>query len=62
MIKALKEYNNEVMKPALRWTGRHWKGFLLYILLIYIAPALFVTWHNHKNFKETYESENEEES
>ena len=25
MIKALKEYNNEVMKPALRWTGRHWK-------------------------------------
>ena len=31
MIKALKEYNNEVMKPALRWTGRHWKGLLLYI-------------------------------
>ena len=31
MIKALKKYKDEVLKPEIAWLKRYWIGFLVYI-------------------------------
>lgn len=42
MFKALKEYNEMVMKPSIKWTKRHWKGYSIYCLVVYAISFAYV--------------------
>lgn len=50
MFKALKEYNEMVMKPSNEWMKRHWKGYSIFLLASFMAgfvsPAIYerVIW------------------
>lgn len=36
MIKAIKDYWNMIMKPNSKWVSIHWKGYVIFNLLIYL--------------------------
>lgn len=44
MKNALKEYWFEVWLPSCKWIGRHWKGYTLFILMIFFVDFLYVAW------------------
>lgn len=41
MFKALKEYNEMVMKPSTKWLKRHWKGYSIFLLATCAAPVIY---------------------
>ena len=53
MEKAMEDYNETCLKPSLRWVERHWKGYTLFVVVIYaVAYGLGVAysrWENGKN-------------
>ena len=42
MIKALKEYYNEVMLPAWGWLKRHYIGYVIFTIIAVLGTALFL--------------------
>lgn len=34
MMRALKEYNEMVMRPSLKWLKKHWKGYSVFVAVI----------------------------
>lgn len=64
MFTALKDYNDMIMKPSWRWLKKHWKGYLVLLVIIYAVPYL---WWYSDQIKEYFQSkfrkkEEEEES
>lgn len=41
MITAIKEYNQEVLMPCMKWIKRHWKGYFIYAIVCMTAPILY---------------------
>lgn len=42
MIKALKEYKEEVLKPSKAWVKRHWIGYSVYLAICFITGFALV--------------------
>ena len=42
MIKSIVEYWNEVIVPAWKWLKRHWKGYLMFVGLLYGGLWLYI--------------------
>lgn len=57
MIKALKEYKDEVLKPEIAWLKRHWIGFLVYLAICFITGFALVMVHWLKEEKKHNEEE-----
>ena len=57
MIKALKEYKDEVLKPLMAWTKRHWIGYLVFLVVCFIGGFgwSIMYWRKHtKHIEEKY--------
>ena len=37
MLKAMKDYNETCLKPSLGWIKRHWKGYALFVVGVYVV-------------------------
>lgn len=57
MIKALKKYKDEVLKPEIAWLKRYWIGFLVYLVICLIVEIVLTMVRNSKE----EEKHNEEE-
>ena len=45
MKLAFNEYYEMVMKPALSWLRKHWRGYVILTLVVFgIMEAGFLTW------------------
>lgn len=49
MIKALKEYKNDVLKPSMAWIKRHWIGYLVFLVICFIGSFgwSMMYWQKH---------------
>lgn len=57
MIKALKEYKDEVLKPEIAWLKRHWIGYLVYLVICFICGfgwSIMYCWKHTKHIEEKY--------
>ena len=57
MIKALKEYKDEVLKPEIAWMKRHWIGFLVYLVICFITGFVSTMVRNIKEKKKHNEDD-----
>lgn len=48
MLRAMKEYKNEVLKPSMGWLKKHWKGYTAFTVLICAAEVLWIFRDNVK--------------
>ena len=48
MIKALKKYKDEVLKPEIAWLKRYWIGFLVYLVICLIVEIVLTMVRNSK--------------
>lgn len=39
MIRALKEYKEMALNPSLKWAKKHWKGYLVFMLIISVIEV-----------------------
>ncbi len=66
MIKAIKEYWNEVTIPAFKWAKRHWLCYIMLIAGTYLmadgAMKLYSLMLEAKRSKEIYDYFKEEEA
>jgi hypothetical protein len=72
MIKALKEYKEEVLKPVIKpskaWVKRHWIGYSVYLAICFITgfALMMVHWlkeekkHDEDNYYEDRYGKEEE--
>ena len=37
MKAAWEEYWNEVYAPAMKWLNKHWKGYMVFVVVLYIV-------------------------
>nr|DAE02600.1 MAG TPA: hypothetical protein [Siphoviridae sp. ctmYS12] len=51
MIKALKKYKDEVLKPEIAWLKRYWIGFLVYLVICLIVEIVLTMVRNSKEEK-----------
>ena len=66
MMRALKEYNEMVMRPSWKWLKKYWKGYSVFVLVISViggfGPYL---WYYRSDITEYIKSKfknHEEES
>lgn len=57
MIKALKEYKEEVVKPSRAWVKRHWIGYSVYLAICFITGFALLMVRNIKEKKTHNEDE-----
>ena len=63
MFKAMKEYWNEVFKPSCRWLKKHWKGYLVFSIIVYavtLGPYLYEWYKAEKEPKQSINNDLEE--
>ena len=48
MREALKEYNESVLKPSMKWISKHWKGYVLLCAVVYggLLAWFYWTWYS----------------
>lgn len=46
MIRAMKEYYGDVLKPEAGWIRRHWKGYAVFMILLAAAEMLIIFREN----------------
>lgn len=50
MIRALKEYNETVMKPSWNWMKKHWKGYSVFVISMVAVECIYFYWSNIKAY------------
>ncbi len=68
MKNFFKSYNDEILKPSIKWMTKHWKGIIVFYLVYYAIMMLIFCQSYIKNSikqlfktKHTRETINEEE-
>ncbi len=62
MMRALKEYNEMVMRPSWKWLKKHWKGYSVLLVISMIAPYLWFYWGDITEYIKSKFKNHEEES
>ena len=62
MMKALKEYNEMVMRPSWKWLKKHWKGYSVLLVISMIVPYLWFYWSDITEYIKSEFKNHEEES
>ena len=62
MMRALKEYNEMVMKPSWTWLKKHWKGDSVLLAISMIVPYLWFYWSDITEYIKSKFKNHEEES
>lgn len=40
--KAVMDYNEDVLKPSLKWTKQYWKEYTIFCMAVTVGPVLAV--------------------
>lgn len=63
MMKALKEYNEMIMRPSWGWLKRHWKGYSVFCAIVMVVPYVWFFWDDIKEYiRSKFKKTNGEES
>lgn len=62
MMRALKEYNEMVMRPSWKWLRRHWKGYSVLLVISMIVSYPWFYWSDITEYVKSKFKKNEEES
>ena len=62
MMRALKEYNEMVMRPSWKWLKKHWKGYSVLLAISMIVPYLWFYWSDITEYIKSEFKNHEEES
>ena len=52
MIKFFTTYYDEVLKPSIKWSKKHWKGLIVLTFVLDIIPFGYMYYQNKKSEKE----------
>lgn len=62
MMEALKEYNEMVFEPSLKWLKKHWKGYFVLTMISAIGLELWFKRSDITEYIKNKSTKNEEES
>ncbi len=62
MMRALKEYNEMVMRPSWKWLRKHWKGYSVLLAVSMVVSCLWFSWGDITEYIKSKFKNHEEES
>lgn len=64
MRKFFKTYYEEILKPSIKWSKKHWKGLAALAFILDIVPFGYLIYQNYKSEKKLEDEfgKDEEES